>query len=51
MLGTILYIAACIVVPLGWGLITYGVTRAIEKRRPPTAPTKKPAMPELEYYL
>jgi hypothetical protein len=39
------------VVPLLWGLVTYAVTRAIEKRRPPTAPTKKPAMPELEYYL
>ena len=51
MLGTILYIAACIVVPLGWGLVAYAVTRAIEKRRPPTGPTKKPAMPELEYYL
>jgi hypothetical protein len=51
MLGTILYVAACVVVPLAWGLITYGVTRAIEKRRPPTAPTKKPPMPELEYYL
>jgi hypothetical protein len=51
MLGTILYVAACVVVPLGWGLITYGVTRAIEKRRPPAAPPKKPAMPELEYYL
>ena len=50
MLGTILYIAACILVPLAWGLFTYAVTRAIEKRRPP-APTKKPAMPELEYYL
>lgn len=51
MLGTILYIAACILAPLGWGLITYAVTRAIEKRRPPTASAKKPAMPELEYYL
>jgi hypothetical protein len=50
MLGTIAYVAACIVVPLAWGLITYGVTRAIEKRRPPP-PAKKPAMPELEYYL
>lgn len=51
MLGTVVYVAACIVVPLLWGLVTYGVTRAIEKRRPPTAPAKKPAMPELEYYL
>ena len=51
MLATILYIAACILAPLAWGLITYAVTRAIEKRRPPRAPSKKPAMPELEYYL
>ena len=51
MLGTVLYIAACILAPLGWGLITYAVTRAIEKRRPPQTPPKKPAMPELEYYL
>jgi hypothetical protein len=50
MLGTVLYVAACILAPLAWGLVTYGVTRAIEKRRPP-APAKKPAMPELEYYL
>jgi hypothetical protein len=51
MVGTLLYVAACVVVPLGWGLFTYAVTRAIEKRRPPTGPAKKPAMPELEYYL
>jgi hypothetical protein len=51
MLGTILYIAACLLAPLAWGLITYAVTRAIERRRPPTVPPKKPAMPELEYYL
>ena len=51
MLGTILYIAACILVPLAWGLLTYGVTRAIEKRRPPKVDPKKRPMPELEYYL
>ncbi len=51
MLGTVVYIAACILAPLAWGLITWGVTRAIEKRRPPAAAAKKPAMPELEYYL
>jgi len=51
MLGTIIYIAACLLAPLAWGLITYAVTRAIEKRRPPKTPLKKPAMPELEYYL
>ena len=52
MLGTILYVAACIFAPLAWGLVTYGITRAIEKRRPPAAtPDKKPSMPELEYYL
>ena len=50
MLGTVLYISGCILVPLAWGLLTYAVTRAIEKRRPPKT-TKKPAMPELEYYL
>ena len=51
MLGTVVYIAACIFVPLGWGLITYGVTRAIEKRRPPATSHKKRDLPELEYYL
>ncbi|HWE28681.1 MAG TPA: hypothetical protein VHB97_11810 [Polyangia bacterium] len=51
MLATIIYIAACLLAPLAWGLVACAVTRAIEKRRPPTAPTKKPAMPELEYYL
>jgi hypothetical protein len=52
MLGRALYLAACIVVPLGWGLCAYAITRAIEKRRPPAAaPAKKPSMPELEYYL
>ncbi len=51
MLGTVVYIAACILAPLAWGLVTFAVTRAIEKRRPPKTPSKKPAMPELEYYL
>jgi hypothetical protein len=50
MLGRVLYVAACLIVPLVWGLCAYGITRAIEKRRPPAA-TKKPEMPELEYYL
>ncbi len=51
MLSRVLYIVACLVVPLGWGLCTWGVTRAIEKRRPPLRSTKKREMPELEYYL
>jgi hypothetical protein len=51
MLERSLYVVACIVVPLVWGLCAYAVTRALEKRRPPSAPPKKPAMPELEYYL
>jgi hypothetical protein len=51
MLDRWLYVVACIVAPLAWGLVTYAVTRAIEKRRPPSAPPKKPTMPELEYYL
>jgi hypothetical protein len=51
MLNTTLYVTACLVAPLCWGLIAYAVTRAIEKRRPPRPPTKQPAMPELEYYL
>jgi hypothetical protein len=49
MLGRVLYVAACLVVPLGWGLIAFGITRAIERRRPPAA--EKPPVPELEYYL
>ena len=56
MLGRILYVAACIVVPLVWGLGTWAVTRAIEKRRPPLGPSgaadaAKKTMPQLEYYL
>ena len=51
MLSQTLYVAACVFVPLLWGLITYGVTRAIEKRRPPAPSTKKRDIPELEYYL
>ena len=51
MLGRVLYLAACILAPLGWGLVAYAVTRAIEKRRPPKPSTKKAPMPELEYYL
>jgi hypothetical protein len=51
MLGRIVYIAACLVVPFAWGLIAYVVTRAIERRLPPAAHPKKPEMPELEYYL
>jgi hypothetical protein len=52
MLGRALYIAACLIVPFVWGLISYGVTRAIEKRRPPRPPADgKPRMPDLEYYL
>jgi hypothetical protein len=53
MLGRILYISACLLVPFAWGLLSYGVTRAIEKRRPPKplADGEKPRMPDLEYYL
>ena len=52
MLGRILYVAACLVVPFVWGLISYGVTRAIEKRRPPKPPSApERRMPDLEYYL
>lgn len=51
MLDRVLYLAACILAPLGWGLLSYAVTRAIEKRRPPRPPSNKPPMPELEYYL
>jgi hypothetical protein len=51
MLGRILYIAACIFVPMLWGLTAWVVTRAIEKRRPPKKVDGKKPMPELEYYL
>ncbi len=50
MLDQYLYVVACIVAPLAWGLVAYAITRAIERRRPPK-PTQKPPMPELEYYL
>jgi len=51
MLGRLLYVAACIVVPLAWGLVAYGITRAVERRRAPAGLPKKPRIPELEYYL
>lgn len=51
MLERAAYVAACILAPLAWGLVSYAITRAIERRRPPKAPTKKAPMPELEYYL
>lgn len=47
-----LYVVACVVAPMAWGLLTWAVTRAIEKRRPPKPRSdEKPKMPELEYYL
>jgi hypothetical protein len=51
MLTEPLYIVACVVVPLVWGLTAYGVTRLIERRWPRRAAADKPEMPELEYYL
>jgi hypothetical protein len=54
MLARVAYVAACILVPLAWGLATWAVTRAIEKRRPPRVASgaeRKPPMPDLEYYL
>ncbi len=51
MLGRVLYIAACLIVPFAWGLLSYGVTRAVEKRRPPEPLAEKRNMPDLEYYL
>jgi hypothetical protein len=51
MLARIAYVAACVLLPLAWGLVTWAVTRAIEKRRPPRVDATKKAMPELEYYL
>jgi hypothetical protein len=51
MLARLLYVAACVIVPLLWGLGVWAVTQAIERRRPAPAPAKKPSMPDLEYYL
>ena len=51
MLGRVAYVAACILLPLLWGLATWAVTRAIERRRPPKVDPQKKPMPELEYYL
>ncbi len=52
MLGRVLYVLGCLLVPMLWGLISYAITRAIEKRRPrPLPATNKKPMPELEYYL
>ena len=50
MLGRVLYVVACLILPLLWGLLVYAITRAVEKRLPPTS-TKKAPIPELEYYL
>lgn len=56
MIDRALYVAACILAPLAWGLVTWAVTQAIEKRRPPKPPApgpgkSDPPMPDLEYYL
>ena len=46
----LLYIAACLVAPLIWGLASYAVTRFIEARLPKPPPRAK-QLPDLEYYL
>jgi hypothetical protein len=55
MLSRLLYIAACLIVPFVWGLLSFAVTRAVEKRRPPKPRSAqsdgKKEIPELEYYL
>jgi hypothetical protein len=48
----LLYVAACLLAPLAWGLVAFAVTRWLEKklpRRPPDDQT--PRRPDLEYYL
>ena len=50
-----LYVAACLLAPLAWGLGSYTVARWVEARLPRRpAPTEKPGrppLPDLEYYL
>lgn len=51
-MSRLLYVAACLLAPLAWGLVAFAVTRWLEKklpRRPPDDQT--PRRPDLEYYL
>jgi hypothetical protein len=50
MLFRVLYIAACLLVPLLWGLFAYAVTRWVEKKLPRPKPDDK-RLPDLEYHL
>ncbi len=47
-----LYVVACLLAPLAWGLVSYVVARWVEAKLPKPAADKpgKP-LPDLEYYL
>ncbi|HEY7956954.1 MAG TPA: hypothetical protein VII38_16730 [Polyangia bacterium] len=46
----LLYIAACLIAPLLWGLASYAAARFVERRLPKPPPRDR-QLPDLEYYL
>jgi hypothetical protein len=49
---TYLYVAACIVVPLVWGITTVLVTRWLEARSPkPQASPARERLSDIDYYI
>jgi hypothetical protein len=48
-----LYVVACVLAPLAWGLVSYVIARWVEARLPKPPPVDKPGkpLPDLEYYL
>jgi hypothetical protein len=50
-----LYVVACLVAPLAWGLVSYVIARWVEAKlpKPVEKAPKKPGgvLPDLEYYL
>ena len=48
-----LYVAACLLAPLGWGLVSYVIARWVEAQlpKPPTLDEPGKPLPDLEYYL
>jgi len=47
----LLYVAACLLAPLAWGLFSFVVIRFVEKKLPRRPPPDGPRWPDIEYYL
>ena len=46
-----LYVVACILAPLAWGLVSFAIARWVETRLPKPADKPGKPLPDLEYYL